>query len=61
MTLLRAVSRTMLASYFIASGVKALRDPAPLVPLAEPLADRFVQQHAAFAGRGADHPAGMAR
>jgi uncharacterized membrane protein YphA (DoxX/SURF4 family) len=32
----------MLASYFIASGVKALRDPAPLVPLAEPLADRFV-------------------
>ncbi len=42
MTLLRAVSRTMLASYFIASGVKALRDPAPLVPLAEPLADRFV-------------------
>ena len=42
MTLLRAASRTMLASYFIATGVKALRNPAPLVPLAEPLADKFV-------------------
>jgi uncharacterized membrane protein YphA (DoxX/SURF4 family) len=42
MTLLRAAARTMLASYFVASGVKALRNPGPLVPLAEPLADRFV-------------------
>jgi uncharacterized membrane protein YphA (DoxX/SURF4 family) len=42
MTLLRAAARTMLASYFIVSGVKAIKDPAPLVPAAEPLADRFV-------------------
>ncbi len=42
MTLLRAAARTMLASYFIASGVKALRDPDSLVPDAEPLTDRVV-------------------
>jgi uncharacterized membrane protein YphA (DoxX/SURF4 family) len=42
MTLLRAAARTMLASYFIASGVKALRDPDPLVPDAEPLTDKMV-------------------
>ena len=37
MTLLRAGYRTMLASYFITSGVKAVRNPAPLAELAEPL------------------------
>ena len=42
MTLLRAVPRTMLASYFVASGIKAIRDPESLVPAAEPLADRVV-------------------
>jgi uncharacterized membrane protein YphA (DoxX/SURF4 family) len=42
MTLIRAAARTMLASYFVASGVKALRDPAPLVPAAEPVADKIV-------------------
>src|SRR3712207_4666431 len=42
MTLLRAAYRTMLASYFVASGVKALRDPDALVPVAEPLTDRVV-------------------
>ena len=42
MTLLRAAYRTMLASYFVASGVKALRDPDSLVPAAEPLTDRVV-------------------
>jgi uncharacterized membrane protein YphA (DoxX/SURF4 family) len=42
MTLLRAAYRTMLASYFISSGVKAVRNPAPLAPLAEPLADKLV-------------------
>jgi len=39
----------MLASYFISSGVKAVRNPAPLAPLAEPLADKIVplvKQHA---------------
>lgn len=42
MTLLRAVPRAMLASYFVASGIKAIRDPESLVPVAEPLADRVV-------------------
>jgi len=42
MTLLRAVSRTMLASYFVSSGIKAIRDPQALVPAAEPLVDRVV-------------------
>src|SRR5918992_3568991 len=42
MTLLRAAARTMLASYFVASGVKALRDPDSLVPDAEPLTDKMV-------------------
>ena len=42
MTLLRAVARTMLASYFVSSGIKAIRDPESLVPAAEPLVDRVV-------------------
>jgi uncharacterized membrane protein YphA (DoxX/SURF4 family) len=42
MTLLRAAYRTMLASYFVANGVKALRDPESLVPVAEPLTDKVV-------------------
>src|SRR5687768_1818111 len=42
MTLLRAAARTMLASYFISSGVKALRDPDSLVPAAEPVAEKLV-------------------
>lgn len=42
MTLLRAAARTMLASYFVASGVKALRDPDSLVPDAEPITDKIV-------------------
>lgn len=42
MTLLRALARPMLASYFVLSGVKALRDPESLVPAAEPLTDKIV-------------------
>lgn len=42
MNLLRAAARTMLASYFIVNGVKALREPEPLVEAAEPIAKRFV-------------------
>jgi uncharacterized membrane protein YphA (DoxX/SURF4 family) len=42
MTLLRAASRTMLASYFVSSGIKAVRHPELLVPAAEPVADRLV-------------------
>jgi uncharacterized membrane protein YphA (DoxX/SURF4 family) len=42
MSLLRAVPRAMLASYFVAAGIKAIRDPESLVPAAEPLFDRVV-------------------
>lgn len=42
MTLMRAAYRTMLASYFVSSGFKAVRNPAPLAPLAEPVADKLV-------------------
>src|SRR3954467_8028259 len=42
MSLLHAASRTLLASYFVASGIKAVREPEALVPLAEPLADKIV-------------------
>ncbi len=42
MTLFRAAARTMLASYFVASGVKAIRAPQDLVADAEPLVDRVV-------------------
>ncbi len=49
MTLLRSTARTMLASYFIASGVKALRNPEALVPVAEPLVDTVVPKVQRFA------------
>jgi uncharacterized membrane protein YphA (DoxX/SURF4 family) len=42
MSFLRAIPRAMLASYFVASGIKAIRDPEALVPAAEPLVDRVV-------------------
>jgi uncharacterized membrane protein YphA (DoxX/SURF4 family) len=42
MTLMRFAARTMLASYFVSAGVNAVRDPAALVPVAEPMVDRFV-------------------
>lgn len=42
MTLLRAASRTLLASYFVSSGVNAVRHPDTLVPAAQPVADRLL-------------------
>jgi uncharacterized membrane protein YphA (DoxX/SURF4 family) len=42
MTFLRAAKRTLLASYFVVSGVKAVKNPQPLVAAAEPLVDRLV-------------------
>lgn len=42
MTLFRAASRTLLASYFVSSGIKAVRNPDALVPAAQPVADRLV-------------------
>jgi uncharacterized membrane protein YphA (DoxX/SURF4 family) len=49
MTLLRSAARTMLASYFVVSGIKAIRDPESLVPAAEPLVDSVVPQVQRFA------------
>ena len=49
MTLLRSTARTMLASYFIVSGVKAVRNPEALVAAAEPLVDTVVPQVQRFA------------
>lgn len=39
MSLLRFVARSMLASYFVLNGVKAIRHPEELVDAAEPVAD----------------------
>lgn len=49
MTLLRSTARTMLASYFVVSGLKAVRDPDSLVPAAEPLVDGVVPKVQRFA------------
>ena len=40
MSFLHFVSRSLLAGYFIADGLKAVVDPEPLVPGAEPLASK---------------------
>ena len=42
MSLLRFVARSMLASYFLINGVKALRHPEELVADAQPLADKVL-------------------
>lgn len=42
MSLLRFAARTMLASFFVVNGFKALRDPEPLVAATEPLAKTFL-------------------
>ncbi len=42
MTLLRAAARTLLASSFVASGIKSVRHPEALVPAAEPVTDKLV-------------------
>jgi uncharacterized membrane protein YphA (DoxX/SURF4 family) len=42
MTLLRATARTLLASYFVASGLKSVRHPELLVEAAEPVTDKVV-------------------
>jgi uncharacterized membrane protein YphA (DoxX/SURF4 family) len=42
MTLVRVVARPLMSAIFITSGVKAIRKPEPLVPGAQPVADRLV-------------------
>jgi len=49
MGLLRFAARSMLASYFVINGVKALKDPQQLVPDAEPLANAVVPTIKRFA------------
>jgi uncharacterized membrane protein YphA (DoxX/SURF4 family) len=49
MTLVRAIGRTMLSSYFVLSGIRALRNPEEFVADAEPLTDRLVPTAKRFA------------
>lgn len=42
MTLARAIGRTMLSSYFVLSGIRAIRHPGEFVADAQPLTDRVV-------------------
>lgn len=42
MTLVRAIGRTMLSSYFVLSGIRAIGKPSQFVADAEPLTDRLV-------------------
>lgn len=42
MTILRAVARTMLASYFIVNGYKAMRHPEEFAEAAEPVAETLL-------------------
>jgi uncharacterized membrane protein YphA (DoxX/SURF4 family) len=42
MTILRAVARTMLASYFVVNGVKAMRHPEEFTEAAEPVAEALL-------------------
>ena len=42
MNLLRGVGRILLGGFFIANGVKAVRDPGQFVAAAQPLADKVV-------------------
>lgn len=49
MTLVRAIGRTMLSSYFVLSGIRAIRNPEEFVPDAKPLTDRLVPTAKRFA------------
>ena len=42
MTILRAVARTMLASYFVVNGIKAYRHPEQFTAAAEPVAEKLL-------------------
>lgn len=42
MTILRAIARTMLASYFVVNGIKAYRHPEQFTEAAEPVADKLL-------------------
>jgi uncharacterized membrane protein YphA (DoxX/SURF4 family) len=42
MTVVRAVARPLLSTMFIVQGAKAVRNPDPLVPRAQPVTDRLV-------------------
>lgn len=42
MTVVRALARPLLSAIFIVQGANAIRNPEPLVPKAQPMADRLV-------------------
>ncbi len=42
MTVVRALARPLLSILFVVQGAMAIKDPEPLVPKAQPVADRFV-------------------
>jgi len=42
MTLFRAIARTLLASQFVVTGFKAIKNPDAYVPAAQPLVDRWM-------------------
>ncbi|TWD74923.1 DoxX-like protein [Kribbella amoyensis] len=42
MTVVRALARPLLSTIFIVQGANAIRNPEPLVPKAQPVADRLV-------------------
>jgi len=49
MTLVRAIGRTMLSSYFVLSGIRAVRNPEEFVADAEPVTGRLVPTAKRFA------------
>lgn len=49
MTLVRAIGRTMMSSYFVLSGIRAIRNPEEFVSDAQPLTDRLVPAVKRFA------------
>jgi len=49
MTLLRTTARTLLASHFVINGVKAVRNPEPFVPVAQPVTDKLVPMVKSYA------------
>ncbi|MFE2294042.1 DoxX family membrane protein [Streptomyces sp. NPDC059452] len=61
MTVLRRVARPLLASMFISGGYGAVRDPARLVPVAEPVTDRVTALLAPRTSLWPEDPASLVR
>ncbi|MFJ1592743.1 DoxX family membrane protein [Kitasatospora albolonga] len=61
MTVLRRVARPMLASMFISGGYGAVRDPARLAPVAEPVTDRVTEMLAPWSSLLPEDPERLVR